>query len=282
MEHHPYFDLWLHSTEELSTLLEIEVVERTTLHEWPLSCVQLLRLADDRRIIYKTQSQEGVEPEFYRRVQSPLLPWHRSLGLLNTSETLLFEYIDAPLLENLPLSEAEILAHGRSLLHALRQVDDHAPVYCDLGSAEKWLVLVEEALNKLARLIAGRKFHLTRPEMIGVLEAWARSAAALAAIETGPCLVHADLSGDNIFVTPAGYKVIDWQFARRAPAALDWVGFLDGQGIDPLRYADPASVGVFWFVRLAWFVECKTRLFPQGKIYDQQVAELAKQISGLG
>ena len=81
MDAHPYFNLWLHSDDELSGLLTSQVVERTTLHEWPLSCVQRLRLDDGRRVIYKAQFSEGVEAAFYAAARSPLLVGCRPLGV---------------------------------------------------------------------------------------------------------------------------------------------------------------------------------------------------------
>jgi hypothetical protein len=56
MYRHPYFDLVLHDDEELSALLGWRIVERRTLHEWPLSCVQRVTTADDTRIVYKAQA----------------------------------------------------------------------------------------------------------------------------------------------------------------------------------------------------------------------------------
>ncbi len=74
MHRHPYFDLMLHDDDELSALLGSRVVERTTLHEWPLSCVQRVTTADGTRIIYKAQAAPTIEPEFYAVARSPLLP----------------------------------------------------------------------------------------------------------------------------------------------------------------------------------------------------------------
>jgi hypothetical protein len=43
MQQHPHFDLWLHDDAELANVLGSPLRERTTIHEWPLSCVQRIR-----------------------------------------------------------------------------------------------------------------------------------------------------------------------------------------------------------------------------------------------
>jgi hypothetical protein len=70
---HRHFDLWLDDDAELAALLGSAVVHRATLHEWPLSCVQRLRLADGRSLVYKVQGEPTVEPDFYARARSRLL-----------------------------------------------------------------------------------------------------------------------------------------------------------------------------------------------------------------
>ncbi|MBI3960182.1 MAG: hypothetical protein HY328_15325 [Chloroflexi bacterium] len=50
MVNHPYFDLLLHDDAELAAHLGDAIVERVTLHEWPLSCVQRLTTAQGRRL----------------------------------------------------------------------------------------------------------------------------------------------------------------------------------------------------------------------------------------
>jgi hypothetical protein len=278
MERHPYFDLWLHTTPELSALLSAEIMERTTLHEWPLSCVQRLRLADGRSLIYKGQFHEGVETQFYPRARSPLLPWHRFLGEYENSLAMLLGYVEAPRLEEMHLSDTEIFSHGRQILAEIRHIVGDLPVYQDIGTLAKWQDYATDTLAKLQALIEGGIFRLNDPATVNLLAGWAKSPAVENAIQSDPTLVHCDLSGENIFVTPTGYQVIDWQYPRRAPAEVDWACYLEGMGLNPLEYADPTMVKLLWFIRLNWFVECKTRLFPPGESYDQQVAELAGRI----
>ena len=278
MENHPYFDLWLHTTDELSALLSAAVVERVTLQEWPLSCVQRITLDSGKKLIYKAQAREGVEPDFYARVELPLLPAHQVLGQHDNSVAMLFEYIDAPVLKDLPLSEAEILRHGRALVEAVQAMPGGAPLYADLGSLDRWQGFVDETLAKISPLMAAGTFHVIRPETVARLSRWAASGPVRAAFEGKIALAHADLSGGNVFLTPSGYKIIDWQFPRRLPDGFDLSVYLDFMGLDPYRYVDPAVVNIAWFVRVAWYVHSQANLFPMGDRYEAFVVEFVERI----
>lgn len=278
MEHHPYFDLWLHPTAELADRISEPIIERVTLTEWPLSFVQRLTLADGRRLIYKAQASEGIEPEFYANVRSGLLPEVQSLGRCENTTALLIEYIDAPRLADLSLSEAEILHHGRALAAAVQQMPENVPLYADLGSLERWQAFVSMTLAKLSRLVETGAFPTIRPETVARLADWAASAPVRAAYQGKITLAHADLSGGNAFLTPAGYKIIDWQFPRRLPDGFDLAIFLDFMGLDPYRFVDPAVVNLAWFIRVAWYVHCKADLFPDIDRYEGFVIQSAERL----
>ena len=93
MYRHPYFDLWMHDDEELVPLVQSDVLERVTLHEWPLSCVQRLTLADGRKLIYKAQFGPTVESQFYARARSGILPWAKTLHEADGYVCMLIEFI---------------------------------------------------------------------------------------------------------------------------------------------------------------------------------------------
>jgi len=286
MERHPYFDLWLHSTQELTEKLGSGIIERLTLHEWPLSCVQLLRLEDGSRLIYKSQLRAtSVEPEFFTAVHRDRaditqrsrsrLPRAELLGSLQNSVGMFFEYIDAPRLEDQQLTEAEIMEHGNRLLSEIRQFPADLPVYIDISSQAKWFAFVDKTLSMLRSLINRELFHLTTPAAVQNLAEWSQSQAVMAALLAPSTLNHGDLGGENVFVTPDGYKIIDWQRPVRGPAELDRVTYLFAMGVDPLKYTHRCMNELNWFIHLHWFVECKLHWFPPGESYDRQVAELA-------
>jgi aminoglycoside phosphotransferase (APT) family kinase protein len=76
-------------------------------------------------------------------------------------------------------------------------------------------------------------------------------------------VIHGDLKADQVFVTPFGYCVIDWQRPIVAPPEVDLVSLLVGQEVDPYEFIDPQVVGIFWFLRLHWAVEAQYELFPR-------------------
>ena len=277
MDRHPYFDLWLHSDAELAPILPAPLTGRETLHEWPLSCVQRLTLADGSRWIYKAQTTEGVEAAFYARARSPLLPGCRDLGVYQNTRTLLFEYIDAPLLSQSSLSEQEVLAHADRLEAAIAQIAGDPPVYQNLGMFERWQAFTVRACRELDTLITDGRFVQVRKESLPPLLDWAGSDTVRAAFAV-TALAHADLSAENVFLTKDGYRVIDWQYPRRIPAGFDRVALLESFGLDPLRHVTAELVGIHCFVRLAWFADCQARLFPAGETYDASCADLIERI----
>jgi Phosphotransferase enzyme family len=289
MERHPYFDLWLHDTPELEQHLGTEVVERTTIHDWPLSCVQLIHLSNGRRVIYKSQLRAtSVEADFYtaingnRSVPSDFaharLPGFELVGVLENSIGMIFEYLDAPRLEDQQLAEAEIIEHGRGLLSELRCLPVNLPVYVDIGNQEKWSEYYEDTLFMLHALITAGKFTLTTHAAVQTLADWANSKPMLQVIHEPPAFTHGDLSGDNVFHTADGYKIIDWQRPVRGPAEMDLANFLFAMDVEPYPYLSRNVIELNWFLHLRWFVECKLRWFPVGESYDQQVADLASLI----
>jgi len=279
MQRHPYFDLWLHSDAELEGLLGQPLAARATLHEWPLSCVQRIELADGATWVYKTQFHEGVEAAFYARVRSPLLPACRALGSFETTVCLLLEFIDAPLLAQTKPGEAEALAHAARLETAIAEIAGDPPLYMDLGSPERWSAFARDTGAKLERIVADGRFAALSPAALRALDGWVRSPEVLDAASR-PALAHADLSASNVFLAPAsplGYRVIDWQYPRRLAAGFDRACLFDSLGLDPARAAGPLVARILYYLRLAWFAECQLRLFPQGD-YAPACARLLAQI----
>jgi len=108
MERHPVFSrIRLHSDSELAETLGAGIVERQTIHEWPLSCVQRVVLEGGERLVYKAQLSPTVEPAFYEHAISSLLTGHRFLAKVDDCEIMTLDWIDAPLLRDALLSEGE-------------------------------------------------------------------------------------------------------------------------------------------------------------------------------
>jgi hypothetical protein len=281
MYHHPYFALQVHDDQELESHLGSKIVQRTTLHEWPLSCVQRLTLDGGRRLIYKTQYGPTVEAEVYENAQSPLLPWAETLYRADGHVCMLIEYVDAPMFEDLEPSEAEAWRVACEVRDGIDKLGDDLPRYIDVRDADRWQLYVQTMLAELRALIVGGAFSQTTPQMAGDLEQWAASPSVRAAFDAQCGYVHRDLSADNVLVLPDGYRVIDWQRPIYGPVDLDRVDLLNSLGYDPLRHVGSSVVQVWLILFIGWLTEAKARWFPQGESYDQQVADLIARLGAL-
>ena len=270
LSHAVFTDLLLHADDELAALLGARIVERRTIHEWPLSCVQRLVLEDGRRLVYKSQRPPTVELAFYERAVSPLLPAHRALGRLGECDTMTIEWIDAPLLSAIATRDSDMTDHGRRVMTAIAAMTSTVgaralPVYLDVGSREKWSANAHIALDKMRALVLDRRFASVTLDQIAGLTTWSASAAVLDAIDANPRVTHGDLKGDQVFVmseADAGYRVIDWQRPVIAPPETDLVSLLVEQHMQPYGFVDRTIIGIFWFLRLCWAIEAQFDLFP--------------------
>lgn len=287
MLHHPYFNLWLHDDDELVPLTGSEIVERVTLHEWPLSCVQRLTLADGRKLIYKTQYGPTVEPEVYASARSDLLPWaetvYRADGHAGRHACMLIEYIDAPMFEDLAPSEEDAVRVGREVQAQIAEIGGERPHYIDVSDEARWTVYIEAMLDELSGLIQQGAFTITTPAMVRELARCAQSEPVLDAIRARSGYVHRDMSADNILVLPeGGYRVIDWQRPILGPVDLDLVDLLNSLDYDPLPHVDAGVVQVRHLLSIGWLTEAKARWFPEGQSYDQQIASIIQALLAIG
>lgn len=258
---HETFDLDLHETSELEALLGEPVAERRHLHSWPFSAVEQLTTASGRRWIYKTQRTPTFEPDFYERVRSPLLPASRLLTRDDVRSTMLFDFVDAPLIRDLKLPDAELARHGRAIVEAIGRIDADVPVYIDIGDRARWATFVDTTLGMLTDLVDRGRLTLTVDGNLDDVAAWAAS-AEVQRLTDGARLSHGDLNAGNVFVKADGYRVIDWQRPQLAPPEVDLVALLEGtRGL--FEHASAPAIGVFYFLRLYWAVEAKTHLLPQ-------------------
>ncbi len=273
---HPIFlNILMHSDDELAEALGSGVARRENVHEWPLSCVQMLQLDNGAKLAYKSQLPPTEEADFYERATSKLLPGHRVLGKLGACDTMVIEWIDAPLLSRLELSDTELAEHGKRIIALIGEIEGELPAYLNIGSSEAWSDAVQITVERLGKLVMDGRFRLADPDAVRHTEAWSKSPAVREAVACKPHVIHGDLKADQVFVTADGYRVIDWQRPIVAPPDVDLVSLMVGQGIDPYRFADAAAVGIFWFLRLYWAVEAQYNLFPGGRrpLFDQWASE---------
>jgi hypothetical protein len=278
---HPYFRLHLHTDEELKQLLNSRLTGRTTIHEWPLSCIQKLELEDGRMLIYKSQYGPSVEAQFYRSAVSPLLIHGETIFTDQGYTAMIFEYLNAPRLIDLHLPEEELVTLGRQVSEQISEIRGSPPIYCDIGSVDKWVEYVENTTEGLNQLSRGDKLVKTTPALIKRLKDWALLDSTKMAVQQSPRLVHGDANPDNIFLLPDGLRVIDWQRPYVGPAELDLVTFLEGSGISPLKYVSRSLVGISRYILIHWFMECRTTWFPEGTVYDATILKLGEGILNL-
>jgi len=274
---HSYFDLWLHGDDELALLIGSDVSERTTLHEWPLSCVQRLALADGRRLIYKTQFGPTVESEFYARAQSEILPWAKTIYEADGHVCMLIAFVEGPLAEDLGLGEEEAIRISREVVAQIAAIKGELPHCLDITDETKWKTLVGSMVQNLRTLIDTGAFTLTDEAVVHVLAQRASSESVLAALLTHPGYVHHDLGGDNLFVLPNGYRVIDWQRPILGPTDLDVATLLRSLGVDPLPHVGEGVVRMVDLLKVYWFTQSATKWFPAGIAdYDAQIADIVR------
>lgn len=281
MHQHPHFNLILHDDQELEHLLGIPITGRTTLHQWPLSCVEHIGTGDGGSWIYKSQWGPTVEAAFYAQARSPLLPKAR---ILHQSENghinMLFEYINAPRMEDLLLSEEEILTIGIEIIEKIAQIEGDPPCFLDFSQESSWQALMEQMLAGLRALVAQGDFKVTDSADVANLQKWAYDAQVVDALGRDPGLVHHDLTGNNIFVSPDGYRLVDWQRPIRGPRALDLSLLLESMGIQPQHHIERGVVWLMILLRIEWFTQCALLWFPAGRqIYDAAIARLVSLLA---
>ncbi len=276
MYRHRHFDLWVHDDEELAPFVQGDVLERVTLHEWPLSCVQRIAMPDGRKLIYKTQFGPTVEPEFYASARSDLLPWAQAIYRSDGHVCMLIEFIEGPRIEDISPPEEEVVRVGRAVMERIASITGELPHYLDVSDERKWEALVEATLRDLQGLVAQGKFSLVGEAAIRDLERWAFSEPVLSAVSAKPGYVHRDLGGGNLFVLPDGYRVIDWQRPILGPTDLDLAVLLESLGFDPRPHVGEGVVRVLNFLQVHWLTQCAVRWIPEGASgYDEQIATLA-------
>jgi hypothetical protein len=282
MQSHPIFkEVLLHSSDELAALLGARVVERATVHQWPLSSVEKMTLEDGRVFAYKSQLRPTVEGLFYERARSPLLPGHRLFEDLGACQTMALDWIDAPRLRDMAPNPTDLVKHAKRVLEEIAEIGGDLPVYLDIGTRETWSAVVESTLENLRQLVGDRRFLTVTAGEVERVRHWTGSGAVMEAVDGDPKgVIHGDFKADQVFVTADGYRVIDWQRPVIAPRHVDLVSLLVEEGIDPYLVVGAEVVKMFWFLRLHWAVEAQTNLFPRfrGPLFREWAAKEVGEI----
>jgi hypothetical protein len=281
MHRRKHFDLAMHDDVELAARLGSAVVGRATLHEWPLSCVQRLDLADGRRLIYKSQAAPpSVEAEFYGAADSALLVRAEVIYKADGHVCMLCEHIDAPPADALSLSEDEAVRMGRELLAQIAAMDSPLPCFLDVGTEDRWRAAMGIAFERVRGFIADGRYTVCDESVLREMERAAGCEAVMATFAAGTGLIHGDMTADNLFVLPdGGLKLIDWQYPRRGPRDADLAALLESLDIDPVPHVGAGPVLVRHLLTVDWLVQCTAQWIPYcAATYDRQIAALAESV----
>src|SRR5215216_823953 len=276
MYQHKYFNLQLHDNVELEEILRVKIIQRRTLHEWPLSCVEQVITNEGRKWIYKSQFGPTVEPQFYANAKSKLLVAGKTLyqsesGFVN----MLFEFIEAPHIAELNLSDHAMIATWNNLSQGIAKIEGKLPYYHDISEKKLWKELMETMLDNLEKLVFQGSFQRVDKLALQKLRKWSFHEEVMAALGKNVGFVHNDLSNDNIFMMPDGYCIIDWQRPVIGPTELDLATLLDSLNIEATRFVDQSIVWIMYLLRIEWFTECAVRCFPEGQdSYDSSIHRL--------
>jgi hypothetical protein len=279
MRRHPKFDLWLHDDEELAASVGSPVIDRATVHQWPLSSVERVRFASGESRIYKVQAPPTVEPEFYQQARSPLLVRAQLLTHSGSPAALLLEDVRAPRLDHVQLPPDRALRIADEVIGQIRQIAGEPPVLCDVSTTALWQSTADGIANDLRSLAdAGTSEHVTTAiaEQVGGHCGSSEVARALAA-PTG--LVHGDLLASNVLVPEDGLRVVDWQRPLRGPRDLDRVTLLESLSIDPAPHVPAGMVTLRRLLLIGWLAEQARRWFPPGaNWFGREIARVAAQL----
>jgi hypothetical protein len=276
MYQHKYFNLLLHDNLELEEVLQANIVERRILHEWPLSCVEQITTHEGRKWVYKSQFGPTVEPQFYANAKSSLLVagetvYKSESGFVN----MLFEFVEAPRMRDLNWSDHAIVAAWNDLGRSIAKIEGELPWYHDISEKLRWEELMETMLENLEQLISRESFQRVDHMALWRLRSWIYSEEVLSALDKNTGFVHNDLSADNVFVLPDGYRLIDWQRPVIGPRELDFAALLTSLNREASKFVDERIVWIMYLLRIEWFTECAVRWFPEGRdTYDSSIHRL--------
>lgn len=282
MQRHPHFELWLHDNNELEHLLGSPVIDRTCIHEWPLSSVERIQTEDGRRHIYKVQAPPTVEAEFYSNARSPLLVSVRVLEAEGATTAILMDELLSPRLSDINPQEDEAVAIAAQLVRHIAQIEGELPVLFDISTEERWADYMGHALDDMRALVGDGSFRAVNREWIDRFTRWAESPALLDAICSSTGYVHSDLKADNILVAPDGFRILDWQRPIRGPVALDRTTLLLSLNIDPTNYVPAGMVQLYHFLHIAWYTQTARKWYPQGKQwFDGFIIQIGEKLERL-
>lgn len=279
MIRHPYFDLWLDSDSELENVLGTAILDRTMLHEWPISCVQRLHCADGRSLIYKVQSPPTVEPAFYAVADSPLLVAAQRLPRTGMPDALILEDVQGKVLGDYQFDEQSGLELVNQILTQIGAIGGDLPALCSIRHHEEWAAFCETLYETLSSLISRKAFTRLNADSLNRLRQTASSPELLKLFDGPIGYLHGDLGNNNVLLTKDSYRVIDWQRPFWGPIVLDRVSLLRAVGLNSDNLVAPGVHKLGTLRTIDWFAGCASKWFPAGvQDYEVEIARLIQTL----
>jgi hypothetical protein len=122
---------------------------------------------------------------------------------------MVFDYIDAPTLEQSNPPESQVVELGWELLRRIAHIEGQLPYYLDISTAEKWQLYFRGILDELLGLVDERTFKLVQADELAHADSWASSDPVLAAFRSEIGLVPRP--GGRQYIGFLTACVIDWQ-----------------------------------------------------------------------
>jgi hypothetical protein len=276
MNKHPFFDLISPDNEEIAAILGCQILDRKTIAEWPLSCVEKVVNADGAEWMLKSNHAPcTIEGDFYSAVDRPFLIKPSFIKNEPPYQLIIYPHINGKPYSLTKLSqigsEKEIFRnHFAGILESL--YDSELPVYLKIDTKAHFLVAFRKMISSLVELVESGTFSHTKGQDIEELAMSIESTIMEDVALQKTTLVHGDFSIDNLLFTPTnGYYILDWQRPIFGSPLIDEYTFIKSNGAIP----EPPAILIGSLVQIYWFVDCAVNWFPAGsKTYDQQVKGL--------
>ena len=276
MKKHQYFDLQILTNDEVHNILDRTIVERETLAQWPLSCVEKVTCNDGSCWIVKSNHEPcNIEGHFYAKVDNPHVI--KPIYIQNTPpyQTIIYRYIDGISFSVVNLNKKRDTERCyredySPILASISQPD--LPVYLKIDTKEDFLNNFNTMLSQLTHLVNVGKFFLIKKEEIEFLSKIIDSELSIDIAIKKTRLIHGDFSVENILHDHHHQRVIilDWQRPIYGSPLIDEYSFVKSREFNP----DPPAMLIGSLVQIFWLVDCAVNWFPEGcNTYNQQTKE---------
>ncbi|MFN8445536.1 MAG: phosphotransferase [Caldilineaceae bacterium] len=280
MHRHPYFDLWLDNDAELECILGIPIRKRTTLREWPLSCVQRLNCGEGRSLIYKVQAPPTVEPLFYANAESSLLASAQIVSRSGMPDALILEDMQGKPISDCHLNESSALEMIDQLLAQISAIRGDLPALESLHNHQEWFAHGEKLYETLSILIDTKQFDQLTLDAVNRIKQAAHDPELLALFDGPIGYLHGDLSNDNVLLVGNSFCVLDWQRPFWGPIALDRSALLRSLGLDAAKHVGTGVAKLETLLTIDWFAACASTWFPAGvQDYEVAISRLIQSLS---